>query len=36
MKNVYLLPADKSALLISMDAPHYDPQKTVRSNDSAK
>ena len=36
MKHGYRVPVDKTALLISMDAPPYDPQKTVRSNDSAK
>jgi quercetin dioxygenase-like cupin family protein len=36
MKHGYRVPADKTALLISMDAPPYDPQKTVRSKDSAK
>jgi quercetin dioxygenase-like cupin family protein len=36
MKHGYRVPADKIALLISMDAPPYDPQKTVRSKDSAK
>jgi quercetin dioxygenase-like cupin family protein len=30
MKHGYSVPADKPALLISMDAPPYDPQKTVR------
>jgi quercetin dioxygenase-like cupin family protein len=36
MKHGYRVPADKTALLISMDAPPYDPQKTVRSRDSSK
>jgi quercetin dioxygenase-like cupin family protein len=36
MKHGYRVPADKTALLISMDAPPYDPQKTIRSRDSAK
>jgi quercetin dioxygenase-like cupin family protein len=36
MKHGYRVPADKTAFLISMDAPPYDPQKTVRSRDSAK
>ena len=36
MKHGYRVPGDKSALLISMDAPPYDPQKTVRSRDSGK
>src|SRR5437879_6450988 len=31
MKHGYSVPADKPALLISMDAPPYDPRKTVRS-----
>jgi len=30
MKHGYTAPADKPALLISMDAPPYDPQKTIR------
>jgi len=30
MKHGYSVPADKPALLISMDAPPYDPRKTVR------
>lgn len=30
MKHGYTVPADKPALLISMDAPPYDPQKTIR------
>jgi quercetin dioxygenase-like cupin family protein len=30
MKHGYSVPADKPALLISMDAPPYDPQKTIR------
>jgi quercetin dioxygenase-like cupin family protein len=30
MKHVYSVPADKPALLLSMDAPPYDPQKTIR------
>jgi quercetin dioxygenase-like cupin family protein len=36
MKHGYSVPADKSALLISMDAPPYDPQKTVRTKASPK
>ena len=36
MKHGYSVPADKSALLISMDAPPYDPQKTIRTKDEAK
>jgi quercetin dioxygenase-like cupin family protein len=36
VKHGYTVPADKPALLISMDAPPYDPQKTVRSKNSAK
>ena len=36
MKHGYRVPADKTALLISMDAPPYDPQKTIRSRDSTK
>jgi quercetin dioxygenase-like cupin family protein len=31
MKHGYSVPADKPALLISMDAPPYDPQKTIRT-----
>jgi len=31
LKHGYTVPADKPALLISMDAPPYDPQKTIRS-----
>ena len=30
MKHGYTVPADKPALLISMDAPPYDPRKTMR------
>ena len=30
MKHGYRVPADKPALLISMDAPPYDPRKTMR------
>jgi len=30
MKHGYSVPSDKPALLISMDAPPYDPRKTVR------
>ena len=30
MKHGYSVPVDKPALLISMDAPPYDPRKTVR------
>jgi quercetin dioxygenase-like cupin family protein len=36
MKHGYRLPAGKTALLISMDAPPYDPQKTIRGKDSTK
>ena len=36
MNGGYRVPADKTALLISMDAPPCDPQKTVRSGDSTK
>jgi len=36
MKHGYRVPADKPALLISMDAPPYDPQKTIRPKNSAK
>jgi quercetin dioxygenase-like cupin family protein len=36
MKHGYSVPADKPALLISMDAPPYDPLKTVRTKASAK
>lgn len=36
MKHGYQVPADKPALLISMDAPPYDPQKTIRPKNSAK
>jgi quercetin dioxygenase-like cupin family protein len=36
MKHGYRVPAGKTALLISMDAPPYDPQKTVRSRDSTR
>jgi quercetin dioxygenase-like cupin family protein len=32
----YSVPTDQSALLISMDAPPYDPQKTIRSKKSVK
>ena len=34
LKHGYTVPKDKSALLISMDAPPYDPQKTIRSKES--
>ena len=30
MKHGYTVPADKPALLLSMDAPPYDPRKTIR------
>jgi quercetin dioxygenase-like cupin family protein len=33
MKHGYTVLANKPALLISMDAPPYDPQKTIRSRD---
>jgi quercetin dioxygenase-like cupin family protein len=36
MKHGYTVPADKPALLISMDAPPYDPQKTIRPGKAAK
>jgi quercetin dioxygenase-like cupin family protein len=36
MKHGYSVPADKPALLISMDAPPYDPQKTVRTKADRK
>jgi len=36
MKHGYTVPADKPALLISMDAPPYDPQKTIRSKSSPR
>ena len=36
MKHGYRVPAGKTALLISMDAPPYDPQKTIRSKESSK
>ena len=36
MKHGYSVPADKPALLISMDAPPYDPQKTIRPKASTK
>ena len=36
MKHGYLVPADKPALLISMDAPPYDPQKTLRPKDASR
>jgi quercetin dioxygenase-like cupin family protein len=36
MKHGYTVPADKSALLLSMDAPPYDPQKTIRGKDAEK
>jgi quercetin dioxygenase-like cupin family protein len=35
-KHGYSVPADKPALLISMDAPPYDPQKTVRTKTPPK
>lgn len=35
MKHGYSVPVDKPALLVSMDAPPYDPKKTVRSNQPA-
>ncbi len=36
MKHGYSVPADKPALLISMDAPPYDPQKTIRRKESVR
>jgi mannose-6-phosphate isomerase-like protein (cupin superfamily) len=36
MKHGYTVPADKPALLLSMDAPPYDPQKTVRTSGARK
>jgi len=36
MKHGYSVPEDKPALLISMDAPPYDPQKTIRPKDSGR
>src|SRR5256885_134408 len=36
MKHGYSVPAAKPALLISMDAPPYDPQKTIRPKNSAR
>ena len=36
MKHGYSVPADKPALLISMDAPPYDPQKTIRPKNSTR
>jgi quercetin dioxygenase-like cupin family protein len=36
MQHGYRVPADQPALLISMDAPPYDPQKTVRSKPSVR
>ena len=36
MKHGYTVPPNKTALLISMDAPPYDPQKTIRPKDSAR
>ena len=36
MKHGYNVPPDKPALLISMDAPPYDPQQTIRTKGSAK
>ena len=36
IKHGYSVPADKPALLISMDAPPYDPQKTIRPKASAR
>ena len=36
MKHGYSVPADKPALLISMDAPPYDPQKTIRPKNPAR
>ena len=36
MKHGYSVPADMPALLISMDAPPYDPQKTIRTKTASK
>jgi len=36
MKHGYTVPADKPALLLSMDAPPYDPKKTIRTRDGAR
>ncbi len=36
MKHGYSVPADKPALLISMDAPPYDPRKTIRMKDGTR
>jgi quercetin dioxygenase-like cupin family protein len=36
MKHGYTVPADKTALLLSMDAPPYDPQKTIRTGSERK
>jgi quercetin dioxygenase-like cupin family protein len=36
LKHGYTVPTDKPALLISMDAPAYDPQKTIRPKNSAR
>ena len=36
MKHGYTVSKEKSALLISMDAPPYDPQKTIPSKDFGK
>ena len=36
LKHSYSVPTDKPALLISMDAPPYDPQKTIRPKNSAR
>src|SRR5215467_9064462 len=35
-KHGYTVPADKPALLISMDAPPYDSQKTIRTKDGLR
>ena len=36
LKHGYSVPADQPALLISMDAPPYDPQKTIRPKNSTR
>jgi quercetin dioxygenase-like cupin family protein len=36
MKHDYRVPANQPALLISMDAPPYNPQKTIRTKGSTK
>ena len=36
LKHGYSVPSDKPALLISMDAPPYDPQKTIRAKETSR